>query len=44
MVCLDNGLNFKEGKITVEEVADNILNQNGIYEDLNEWNLYIDKI
>ena len=34
---------FKEGKITVEEVADNILNQNGIYEDLKEWGLYIDK-
>lgn len=34
---------FKEGKITVEEVADNILNQNGIYEDLKEWDLYIDK-
>lgn len=34
---------FKEGKITVEEIADNIFNQNGIYEDLREWNLYIGK-
>lgn len=28
----------------LEEIADKIYNQNGIYDDLKEWNLYLDKI
>ena len=34
---------FKESKITTEEISDKIFNQKGIYEDFKEWNLYMDK-